>query len=205
MNYNELRKNDLVTEETPKLHRNFPAWFRPIAFIVVETFLWTTLSTDIALAFDHHQENHLRPKSSAAEGGVKDELLKEFNAKSDSAETKVAINLPMPVTTPSTVTQTTVTPTPVSPNELPSAADGGRKALIRNVAEADFRRLKQEFSDRSAFQDYLQGSNAPLEHRLADLAGASADEINAKHKILVQRQEIVTAIERLIEEKFNEE
>ena len=53
------------SEEAPKLRRTFPTWFRPIAFIVVETFFWTTLSTDIALAFDQRKNDFLRPKKSS--------------------------------------------------------------------------------------------------------------------------------------------
>ncbi len=59
-------------EKSPEIKGRFPSWFRPLAFIVVETFLWTTLSFDIALAFEHHAAVHLRPKASTLkDGGVK--------------------------------------------------------------------------------------------------------------------------------------
>jgi len=114
---------------------------RPIAFIVVETFLWTTLSFDLALASEPRGSDFLRPKKSSDTTAqqLQTELTGElFSAPSD-------VNPAEPASAPAAVTAQLVAPVtaPATPNlipleepekidelpviELEKAADGGKR------------------------------------------------------------------------------
>gem|GEM_PF-5877238 len=116
-----------MIEKAPKKTQNFPSWFRPLAFIVVETFLWTTLSFDIALALDSHTQNLLRPKQ-ATQSSLGKELQFDLTGGESSS----------PVSTPQTAPLVTAQ-LPIPPvATLPTAQDGGGKPFRGKLPSLSF-------------------------------------------------------------------
>ena len=195
-----------MQNEAKKREKNFPSWIRPITFIVIETFLWTTLSFDIALALDRTDTNHLRPRPSA-DGSAKKLNVRELEAELTGTRT------PEPTLQTPSLQMAAVIPVVPKPSfvETPSVADAARDGgginitIARKLAGQIFETLAREYGP-DVFASYLQKSAkaSPLEKRLGELTGASADEYSrfSRKPSKGIAEQLLGLVRQLIEKEF---